>query len=168
MTSFETIGFQPRKGLFEVCKRLNPSPGCILCDRITIRNFLSSTTPFEGHKDTPILGIVKAIYGRRCFSFHYNWKPFLSATRGFLTLLLFAAELVVDRQWQIGQPAPAGLRSGHHTEDNWDRDRTAGPGSNAGSQSSWLLLPLSPGTSWTSRTSWSQGQERRVRNWLIN
>ena len=44
---------QPRRGL----KSLKPVPGV----RATIRNLLSSTTPFGGHKETASLDIVRGI-----------------------------------------------------------------------------------------------------------
>ena len=46
---------QPRRGLFEVCKSLKPSSRPAPGERTTIRNLLSSTTPFGGYKETPVL-----------------------------------------------------------------------------------------------------------------
>ena len=57
--NFSTIGkltiSQPRRGLFEVCKSLKPSSRPAPGERTTIRNLLSSTTPFGGYKETPVL-----------------------------------------------------------------------------------------------------------------
>ena len=57
--NFSTIGkltiSQPRRGLFEVCKSLKPSSRPAPGERTTNRNLLSSTTPFGGYKETPIL-----------------------------------------------------------------------------------------------------------------
>ena len=39
----------------------------MMASETTLRNLLSSTTPFRGHKDTPNLDIVRAISGRRPF-----------------------------------------------------------------------------------------------------
>ena len=52
---------------FEDFKSLKSFFGPVLCDRTTIRNLMSSTTPFWRHKDGPSLEIVWAISGRRPF-----------------------------------------------------------------------------------------------------
>ena len=59
--SFKMLISQARNKLFESFKSLKSSSGLGLCIRIVIRNLLSSTTPFGGHKDTPILDIVRGI-----------------------------------------------------------------------------------------------------------
>ena len=59
-----------RRGLFEVCKKpsgLKSSSIPALGDRTNIRNLLSSTTSFGGHKETPSLDVVRAISGRTPF-----------------------------------------------------------------------------------------------------
>ena len=66
---------QPRKGIFEVCKGLKPSSRPVLCNRTTIRNLLSSSTPFCEHKDTPRLDIVRNISGRRLFYKSCHKRP---------------------------------------------------------------------------------------------
>ena len=58
---------QPRRGVFEDFKGLKSSSGPVLGDRITIRNFLTPSTPFGGYKDTHSLDIDRTISGRRPF-----------------------------------------------------------------------------------------------------
>ena len=51
--------------LFENYKSLKPSSRPLLCDKTTVRNLLSYTTPFRGCKDAHSLDIIRAISGRR-------------------------------------------------------------------------------------------------------
>ena len=58
---FQILISQARNKLFENFKSLKSSSGHRLCIRTVIRNLLSSTTPFGGHEDTPILDVFRGI-----------------------------------------------------------------------------------------------------------
>ena len=76
---------QLRKGLFEVCKGLKPSSRPVLHDRTTIRNLLSSSTPIEEHKETPVLTKLELFLGGDSFTKvirHDPWNTVASLSEG--------------------------------------------------------------------------------------